>query len=214
MPVGKAPEPDIGPNARIDDGVLVGYRPERPQPEGAAWGPLRLGANARVRTGAVLYGGTSIGDDLETGHGVVIREQNRIGHGLRIWNNATIDYGCRIGDRVRLHCNVYVAQFSIIEDDAFMAPGAKLANDPHPICYEHMAGPTLKRGCRIGMNATILPGVTVGVGALVGAGAVVTRDVPDFAVVCGVPAIVHGSTRDIDCPHRDEDLEWERTSQE
>jgi acetyltransferase-like isoleucine patch superfamily enzyme len=153
---------------------------------------LSIGPHAMVRAFTVVYIGSKIGSHLETGHGVVIREENRIGNHLRIWNNSTIDYGCVLGNNVLIHCNVYIAQFTTIEDDVFLAPGAKVANDRHPICRECMQGPTIKRGARIGVNATLLPEIVIGEHALVGAGSVVTRDVPAGAVVVGNPARVIG----------------------
>jgi acetyltransferase-like isoleucine patch superfamily enzyme len=85
-----------------------------------------------------------------------------------------------------------VAQFTVIEDDAFLAPGVTIANDRHPICRDCMKGPTIKRGARVGINATLLPEVVIGEDALVGAGAVVTHDVPAGSVVVGNPARVIG----------------------
>ncbi len=73
--------------------------------------PTILTAVRGVRSGTAIYRGSTIGPGLETGHNVVIREENRIGAEFSIWSNSTIDYGCTIGDRVRVHCNVYVAQF-------------------------------------------------------------------------------------------------------
>jgi acetyltransferase-like isoleucine patch superfamily enzyme len=168
--------------------AILGEIPGRQIPSLA----LTLGPHAIVRAYSVIYAGSRIGSHLETGHGVVIREENRLGDHLSIWNNSTIDYGCVIGHRVRIHCNVYVAQFTIIEDDVFLAPGVMIANDRHPICKDCMKGPTIKRGARVGINATLLPEVVVGEAALVGAGAVVTKDVPAGAVVAGNPARVIG----------------------
>src|SRR5438270_11887872 len=91
-----------------------------------------------------------------------------------------------------MHSGVYVAQFTVIEDDVFLAPGVMIANDRHPICADCMKGPTIKRGARVGINATLLPEVVIGEGALVGAGAVVTRDVPPGSVVVGNPARIVG----------------------
>jgi acetyltransferase-like isoleucine patch superfamily enzyme len=158
---------------------------------------LRVGSHAVIRAHSVIYAGSQIGTHLETGHGVVIREENRLGDHLSIWNNSTIDYGCTVGNRVRIHCNVYVAQFTVIEDDVFLAPGVMIANDRHPICKDCMKGPTIKRGARVGINATLLPEIVVGEEALIGAGAVVTKDVPAGAVVVGNPARIIGRATDL-----------------
>jgi acetyltransferase-like isoleucine patch superfamily enzyme len=173
--------------------AIVGEVPGRSIPSLA----LRVGSHAVVRAHSVIYAGSQIGSYLETGHGVVIREENRIGDHLSIWNNSTIDYGCIVGNHVRIHCNVYVAQFTVIEDDVFLAPGVMIANDRHPICKDCMKGPTIKRGARVGINATLLPEIVVGEESLIGAGAVVTKDVPAGAVVVGNPARVIGRAKDL-----------------
>ena len=183
-----AAEISLGAPSEVHPTAILGEIPGRQIPSLA----LTVGPNATVRAHSVIYAGSQIGSHLETGHGVVIREENRLGDHLSIWNNSTIDYGCVIGHRVRIHCNVYVAQFTVIEDDVFLAPGVMIANDRHPICKDCMRGPTIKRGARVGINATLLPEVVVGEEALVGAGAVVTRDVPAGAVVVGNPARVIG----------------------
>jgi len=180
----------------IDPGVLLGYPSGRPGITGAA----RIGAGARIRAGSIVYAGVDIGDDFETGHNVVVREENWIGSHCTLWNGSTIDYGCDIGDRVRIHCNVYVAQFTRIEDDVFLAPGVTIANDPHPICTKCMQGPTIRRGARIGVNVTLLPLISIGENALVGAGSVVTADVPAGVLVVGNPARVVGPVDSLECP--------------
>lgn len=159
---------------------------------------LEIGPHAVIRAFSVIYLGSRIGSHLETGHGVVIREQNRIGDHLSIWNHSTIDYGCVIGNNVRIHTGVYVAQFTTIENDAFLAPGVMIANDRHPVCRDCLQGPTIKRGARIGINATLLPGIVIGENALVGAGSVVTKDVPAGMVVAGNPARVKGDVEELD----------------
>jgi acetyltransferase-like isoleucine patch superfamily enzyme len=186
----------LGPGAVIDPHVILGYPPGRP----GVFGDVRIGRQARVRAGSIIYAGVEIGDDFETGHHAVIREENRLGHGCTIWNSSTIDYGCVIGDRVRIHCNIYIAQFTTIEDDVFLAPGVSVANDPHPICTKCMQGPTIRRGARIGVNATLLPHIVIGENALVGAGSVVTKDVPAGMLVAGTPARIVGSVDDLECP--------------
>lgn len=183
----------------VDANVLLGYRTGRRDV------PLELhiGRGACLRSGTVVYQGTRIGSGLETGHNVVIREQNEIGDDFAVWNNTIIDYGCKIGDGVKIHGNCYVAQFTEIHDGVFMAPGVTIANDPHPGCpqsAECMRGPIIETGAQIGVNVTILPMVRIGARALVGSGAVVTRDVPPETVVYGNPARPGRSIYELSCP--------------
>lgn len=181
----------------IDPGVVLGYLTGRSIPEIK----LYIGPNARIRSGTVIYAGSQIGAGLQTGHNVVIREQNAIGDDLNIWNNSVIDYGCVIGSGVKIHCNVYVAQYTTIEDNVFLAPGVSIANDPHPLCGLCMRGPTIKQGARIGVNVTLLSHITIGEGVLIGAGSVVTRDIPAYTVAYGNPARPVKNVNDLVCTY-------------
>ena len=198
VPLHSIGEVVLGRNARYDEGVVLGYL----SPRSGVSRILRIGDGAVIRTGTVIYAGSTIGDHLETGHNVVIREENEIGAHVSIWNNSVVDYGCKIGNGVKIHCNCYIAQFTTIEDGVFLAPGVTIANDIHPGCPDSkpcMRGPTLKKGAQIGVNVTIVPFVTIGERSLVGGGAVVTGDVPPESVVYGNPARVHGSIYDLRC---------------
>lgn len=188
----------LGPGARIDEGVCLGYLGQRE----VADARLLIGPEARVRRGSVIYAGSRIGARLATGHNVVIREENDIGDDLCLWSNSVIDYGCRVGRGVKVHANCYVAQLSVLEDEVFLAPGVSFANDLHPGCpasAECLRGPTIRRGARLGVNVTVLPYVTVGEGALIGAGSVVVRDVPPHSVVVGNPGRVTCRTWELRC---------------
>jgi acetyltransferase-like isoleucine patch superfamily enzyme len=188
----------LGEDAQLDPNVIVGYRTGRKIPDYT----LKVGALAQLRAGTVIYGGTIIGTHFQSGHNVVVREQNTIGDHVQIWNNTTIDYGCTIGNHVKIHTNCYIAQFTVMEDDVFLAPGVTIANDYHPGCAfsaECMRGPTIKRGAQIGVNVTITPYVTIGEHSLIGSGAVVTQDVPPHSLVVGNPGRVIKRTTDITC---------------
>lgn len=176
----------LGKNKKIDRGVILGYRPTRKIERKT----LIIGDNARVRSGTVIYLGSKIGDNLETGHNVIIREQNILGQNVSIWSNAVIDYGCVIGSDVKIHANAYIAQFTVIEDDVFIAPGVTVANDLYPVCAKCIKGPTIKKGVKIGINVSLLPRITIGEFSLIGAGSVVTRDIPPYSLAYGVPAKV------------------------
>jgi acetyltransferase-like isoleucine patch superfamily enzyme len=176
----------IGDGLDADPGVSLAHPSCRPTPGG-----LVLGPGARLRSGTVIYAGSIIGRNLETGHNVVIREENRIGDHVCVWANSVVDYGCVIGSGVKIHCNCYVAQFTEIEDDVFLAPGVTIANDLFPGdegSARAMTGPRIEAGAQIGANVTILPYVTIGRGALVGAGSVVTKDIPAGFIAYGNPA--------------------------
>ena len=179
----------------LDPGVLTAY------PAGRTERPFDLGPGARVRSGTVLYDGTRIGVRFETGHHVVVRENCVIGDDVAIWSGAVVDYGCRIGDRVKIHAGCYVAQYTVIEEDAFLAPGVRFANDLYPGDADSarmMTGPVVGRGAQLGVNVTVLPYVRIGPGCLVGAGSVVTRDLPPGSLVYGSPARVHGRREDVE----------------
>jgi acetyltransferase-like isoleucine patch superfamily enzyme len=178
---------ELGPGAIIDESVILGYASDRGGPMA-----LSIGAEARLRSGTIIYGGSTAGARLQTGHNVIVREAVELGDDVSIWSNTVVDYGCVIGNRVKIHSNCYVAQFTELEDDVFMAPGVTIANDLYPGSVDSgkaMAGPLIREGAQIGVNATLLPYITVGRGAIVGAGSVVTRDIPDGMLAYGSPAV-------------------------
>jgi len=186
----------LGDDHSVDPNVILGYKTGRK----IELLPLSIGPHAHLRSGTVIYASVNIGSGFETGHNVTIREENRIGDDCAIWNNSTIDYGCVIGNRVKIHNNVYIAQYTTIEDDVFLAPGVMIANDPHPICTKCMQGPTIRSGARIGINSVVLAHVVVGRNALVGAGSVVTKDVPEGMLVVGSPAKAVCHVDELECP--------------
>lgn len=185
----------IGKNRRIDRNVILGYLPGRKIKSRT----LVIGDNSRVRSGTVIYLGSKIGDNFETGHNVIIREENMLGNNVFIWSNTLIDYGCGIGNNVKIHSNVYIAQFTTIEDEVFIAPGVVTANDPCPICSKCMKGPTIKKGAKIGINVSLLPHITIGEFSLIGAGSVVTKNIPSYSLAYGVPTVVIKKITDMEC---------------
>jgi len=188
----------IGKGAKIHKGAIIGYKTLRKVKSL----DLKIGQNLVVMAGAVIYAGTSIRDGAVISHNSIVREENRIGDNFCLWNNSIVDYGCKIGDKVKIHCNVYVAQYTKIEDDVFIGPGTTIANDLHPKCkYSRrcMRGPHIKRGAIIGAGATINPFVLIGERAFIGAGSVVTKDIPSGKVVCGNPAKIICSIKDLKC---------------
>jgi acetyltransferase-like isoleucine patch superfamily enzyme len=123
-----------------------------------------------------------------------------IGDDVSVWSNSVIDYGCRIGNRVKIHCNCYVAQYTELEDDVFLAPGVTIANDLYPgdeRSAQLMAGPRIGAGAQIGVNVTILPYVRIGASTLIGAGSVVARDIPAGTVAYGNPAVVRRAVAEL-----------------
>jgi acetyltransferase-like isoleucine patch superfamily enzyme len=177
----------IAEGVAADDDVILGYASSRSKVR-----TLVLGPGARLRSGTVLYAGSEIGGDFQTGHHVIVREDTRIGAQVSVWSNTVIDYGCVIGSRVKIHCNCYVAQYTELEDDAFLAPGVTIANDLFPgqaRSANAMAGPLIGAGAQVGVNVTILPYVTIGASAIIGAGSVVTRDIPPGTIAYGNPAV-------------------------
>jgi acetyltransferase-like isoleucine patch superfamily enzyme len=150
-----------------------------------------LGAGAIIRSHTVIYCGNQIGRGFRTGHGVLIREENEIGDDVSIGSGSIVEHHVRIGHGVRLHSNVFVPEFTVLEDGCWLGPNVVVTNARYPrspTVKEALAGAYVERGAKIGANATLLPGVRIGHDALVGAGAVVTKDVPAGAVVVGNPS--------------------------
>ena len=119
----------------------------------------------------------------------------RIGQDCNICDHTFIEGGAVVGDRVTLKCGVQLWDGVTLEDDVFVGPNVTFTNDPFPRSKKRplqYARTVVRNGASIGANATILPGVTIGTRAMVGAGAVVTRDVPPLSIVVGNPAVVTG----------------------
>lgn len=172
-------------------------------PRGCAPGevPTVLGSECVVRPFTTIYAGVTIGDRFQTGQGVSIREDNEIGDDVSIGTNAVLEAGNRIGDRSRIHTGCFL-ELVTIGRDVFVGPRVVFSDDPHPPCprYEDcVGGAIVEDGAHIGANATILPGVRIGAGALVGAGSVVTRDVAPGTVVAGNPARVRCRVDELVC---------------
>lgn len=132
-----------------------------------------------------------IGEGTRVWQFVVILKGAKIGQDCNICAHTLIEGDVIIGNNVTVKSGVYIWDGTRIEDDVFLGPNATLTNDLMPRSKQYpdtFSGITLKKGSSIGANATLLPGITVGQKAMVGAGAVVTKDVPDYAVVIGNPA--------------------------
>lgn len=134
-----------------------------------------------------------IGSDTKIWQYCVVFSGAKIGRNCNLCAHTLIESDVIIGHNVTVKSGVFLWDGTRIEDNVFIGPNATFTNDPMPrskVYPESFSGVRVKRGASVGANATILPGVTIGVNAMVGAGAVVTKDVPDNTVVAGNPAKV------------------------
>ncbi|MEM7034826.1 MAG: DapH/DapD/GlmU-related protein [Chloroflexota bacterium] len=149
----------------------------------------------------VIFPDVTIGEETRLGNFVMLRSNTQIGTGCTIGSYVDIEGDVIIGNNVSLQSACYITRGVIIEDDVFCGPRITTMNDKRivhrrpTLTFERNA-PRILRAARVGGGSVLLPGVTIGENAFVGAGSVVTKDVPDYAIVVGNPAKVVGRVRD------------------
>lgn len=145
---------------------------------------------------AIVDDGASIGEGTKIWHFSHVLAGATIGERCSFGQNCCVSSGVTIGDNVKVQNNVSIYEGTIIEDDVFLGPSCVLTNVTNPrsqVVRKSLYEKTLlRRGCSIGANATVVCGITIGRYAFVAAGAVVTKDVPDYALMIGVPAMQKG----------------------
>ncbi|WP_435184891.1 acyltransferase [Halobellus sp. EA9] len=170
--------PEIAPTATVG----VEYGPGSSPPS--------IGDGSVVRAGTIIYDDVSAGPGFQTGHHALVREHTSLGEDVLVGTQTVIDGNTVVGNGVSMQTGVYVPSETDIGDRVFLGPNATLLNDMYPVRSDYqLTGPTLKDDASIGANATVLPNVTVGEGAFVAAGTVVTEDVPPETLAIGTPAV-------------------------
>lgn len=182
------------------------------QPGATDRGPLVLGEGVVIRAYAVLYAGSTIGAGAHVGHHALVREGNAVGEGASIGSGVHLEPGNVVGARTRIHSGGFLSS-TTLGDDVFCGPRVTFTDDPHPPCPRYLdcvGGAVVGDGASIGAASTVLPGVTIGARALVGAGSLVTVDVPPDTVVAGAPARERGLRHELACPvgHFDHAYQW------
>jgi acetyltransferase-like isoleucine patch superfamily enzyme len=185
----------VGYGAQIFEPVTLGF-PSRDNIGRTGYSGCTVGKNAVIRSGTIIYCDVIIGDDFQCGHNVLVREKTTIGNRVSLGTATVIEGNTSIGNNVNLQSMVYIPTNTVIEDNVFIGPNTVLTNDRYPPTgVGGLTGPKILNGAAIGANATIIPGVCIGEGSLVAAGAVVTRDVPSNKLAIGAPAKVRDLPR-------------------
>lgn len=183
----------IGNDVQINDATVLGTTPfsnkKMARKPSKDLTPLIVGSQVNIGSKCVLYHGSNISDGVLIGDLASIREKVTVGNNSIIGRNAIIENQTKIGSNVTIQTSSYITADMIIEDEVFIGPCFASSNDKYMgLGNVQHQGPILRRGAKIGSNATLLPGVVVGLEAVVGAGAVVTKNVLKQEVVIGNPA--------------------------
>jgi acetyltransferase-like isoleucine patch superfamily enzyme len=191
----------VGEQARIEEHAVVG-KPEF----GYAVGRIRprrgggtvIGAGALLRSGAIVYAGVQIDVNVLIGHHALLRTGVRVGAETRLGHNLTVEQTTSIGRHVHCSPGAHITSGTVVADKVFLGAGVRTINDK-PLIWKHPcrtpAPPRFETGAKIGSGSTVCSGVTIGEYAIVGAGSLVTRDVPPGALAYGHPARVRGAAR-------------------
>jgi acetyltransferase-like isoleucine patch superfamily enzyme len=173
-----------GNNCRIMDNCIVGLKYNQD------CNPVQLGHDANIRSGTTIYADVRFGDNFQTGHNVVIRENTTGGDHIVVGTNTVIDGNVEIGDFVKIESNCYIPTHVKIGSRVFFGPAVTLTNDRYPLKMRNSyrpEGPVIESGVTLGAGVVVCPGVRIGEGSFVAAGAVVARDIPPLSMVLGVP---------------------------
>ena len=187
----------LGHGVKVLEHAVVGKQPvlsPRSTAKREPLPPTALGDGTIVSTGAIVFAGSRIGARVILGDQSCVRERVAIGDDVVLGRGALVENDTTIGAMSRIQAHAYITAYSTLEEHVFVAPCVVTTNDNFMGRTERrlelIEGPTIKRGARVGGGATLCPGVVIGEEAFIGAGAVVTKDVPDRAIVVGNPARV------------------------
>jgi acetyltransferase-like isoleucine patch superfamily enzyme len=187
----------LGEGVKVLENAVVGKQPvlsPRSTAKREPLPPTRVGDGSIVSTGAIVFAGTSIGARVILGDQSCVRERVTIADDVVVGRGCLVENDTTIGAMSRIQADAYITAYSTLEEHVFVAPCVVTTNDNFmgrtEKRLEAMKGPTIRRGARIGGGAVLCPGVEIGEEAFVGAGAVVTKDVPPRVVVVGSPAKV------------------------
>ncbi len=187
----------LGDGVRVLENAVVGKQPSLGASSTAKRDPLpptTIGDGSVISTGAIVFAGSSIGAGCIVGDQSCIRERVVMADNCILGCGSLIENDTSVGAGTRIQAEAYITAYSTLEEDVFIAPCVVTTNDNFMGRTERrkslMKGPTIRRGARVGGGAILLPGIEVGEEAFVGAGAVVTKDVPPRKLVVGSPARV------------------------
>jgi len=188
----------IGDNVRVDDNTIIGKFPMRASlsifKEKKNLPPTHIANNCLIGANTVIYIGSNISNNVLVADLASIRENTAIAEYTIVGRGVTVENFVKIGKRCKLESECYITAYSELEDYVFIAPGVVTSNDNYlgrtEERFKYFKGIVVKKGGRIGANAVILPGITIGSDALIAAGSVVTKDVPPRKIVMGSPARV------------------------
>ena len=185
----------LGDGVKVLEHAVVGKQPTLSPRSTAKREPLppaTVGAGTVISTGAIVFAGTTVGERVILGDQSCVRERVTIGDDVVVGRGSLVENDTTIGAMTKIQADAYITAYSTLEEHVFVAPCVVTTNDNFmgrtERRHELIEGPTIRRGARIGGGAILCPGIEIGEDAFVGAGAVVTKDVPARTVVVGSPA--------------------------